>query len=306
MNQLTALLRGVRVGQPQTHHNLTIYPLHIQNGHQRSYKTLDEALTAQEVVVKEVSEGGSVPSLAVQNTGALPVLIIIGEALIGAKQNRVLNTSLLVPAKTELKIPVSCVEQGRWAYTSQHFSSSPSMSHSYMRSVQTDNVTKNLRAKSEYDADQGAVWQEVSRKMRSHSTSSRTAALHDVYDQTDNQLKEYLDAFSAPEAEGILAAINGQVVGADLFDHHDTLKTLFPKLARSYALDALERKEAASGGATGDDTRQFFSAVGEAKDELYDSVGLGKDVRLSGEQVTGSGLLWDDRVVHASLFNRKR
>ena len=38
-----------------------------------------------------------------------------GEQLAGGKQNRVLNASILVPAKSELPIPVTCVERGRWA-----------------------------------------------------------------------------------------------------------------------------------------------------------------------------------------------
>jgi hypothetical protein len=86
MNQLAKFLTGVAVGEPQTHGNLTIYPLRRPNGHQRSYLTLDEALKANVVVVKEVSEGGSVPTLVVHNTGSLPVLIVVGEELVGAKQ----------------------------------------------------------------------------------------------------------------------------------------------------------------------------------------------------------------------------
>src|SRR5512147_1084625 len=129
MNKLTSVLSHVTIAQPQTHANLSIYPLHVPNGHQRRYRTLDEAMKAEELVVKEISQSGSVPNLAVQNTGKLPVLIVIGEELIGAKQNRVLNTSLLIPAESELEIPVSCVERGRWHYTSDTFGSSTSVSH---------------------------------------------------------------------------------------------------------------------------------------------------------------------------------
>src|ERR1700680_626449 len=119
MNKLADLFVNLAVGTPQTHENMAIYPLYVKNGHQRGYQTLDEALEAKTVEVLEVSEGGSVPNLAVRNTGTRPILLVIGEELIGAKQNRVLNTSLLVPAESELKIPVSCVERGRWSYRSR-------------------------------------------------------------------------------------------------------------------------------------------------------------------------------------------
>src|SRR5512135_788820 len=142
-NKLTAILNGATVGQPTAHLNMAVYPLHVPNGHQRRYDTLDEAIKTGTLKVVEVSEGGSVPNLKVQNTGPLPVLLVVGEELIGAKQNRVLNTSLLVPANQELTVPVSCVEQGRWSYTSRAFGSSTTSSHLRLRQSQVNNVTQN-------------------------------------------------------------------------------------------------------------------------------------------------------------------
>ncbi len=307
-NKLTALLDGAAIGQPQTHANMTVYPLRVKNGHKRNYQTLDEAMQAQTIEVLEVSEGGSVPNLKVRNTGALPVLLVVGEELIGARQNRVLNTSLLVPAQKEIEVPVSCVERGRWAYNSRAFDTSTTSSHFKLRKAQVEKVTDNLRNRAVYDADQSAVWQEIDRKIHTTGSFSRTAALHDVYNQTEDDLKNYLAAFPPPDAEGVIVTINGQIAGADLFDHSDTLRVLWPKLLRSYALDALERRsssEAAPEAAQPpDDVKQFLAAVQTAKDEHYDSVGLGEDVRLSNDHVTGSSLLWGDRVIHASLFNK--
>ena len=76
---------------------------------------------------------GSVPELLVENMGDIRVLFIEGEELVGAKQNRILNTSILVAAKSKTKIPVSCVEQGRWGYKSKFFGSSGSHSPSKLR-----------------------------------------------------------------------------------------------------------------------------------------------------------------------------
>lgn len=305
MNQLATFLTGVSVGQPQAYANMKIYPLHAKNGHQRSYRTLDEAMNNKQLEVKEVSEGGSVPTLAVHNTGKLPVLLVVGEELIGAKQNRVLNTSLLVPAETELQIPVSCVERGRWAYTTAEFDTSTSSSHFALRKKQTENVTTQLRVSAKHDAVQSAVWSEVERKISSHGSSSNTRALHDVYDQTESKLKDYLAAFTPLEAEGMLIEINGQVVGGDLFDHTETMRTLWPKLVRSYALDAIERIDKPATVPVTSDTREFLTAVQSAKDETYDGVGLGKEIRVSSDQVSGSGLFWEDRLIHASMFNAK-
>jgi len=310
MNKLAPFLTNVTIGQPQVCGNMKVYPLHTQNGHQRSYRTLDEAMQAKEIEVKEASEGGSVPTLTVHNTGKLPVLLVTGEELIGAKQNRVLNTSLLVPAESELQIPVSCVEQGRWHYTSGSFASSSSTAHLKLRKEQSEHVTRNLIARASFDADQGAVWGEVARKTSAHQSSSPTRALHDVYDQNENKLKEYLDAFPPVPAEGLLVAIDEQIVGADLFDHHETLQALWPKLIRGYALDALERTstpQPATPSAPISDTKQFIDLAQSAEDQTFDAVGLGKDVRLNDKdkRITGSGLLWEERLIHANLFDAR-
>ena len=76
-----------------------------------------EALDAGLARVEEVSEGGSVPELRFTNSAAMPILIVDGEELVGAKQNRVANLTILAPAKTTIRIPVSCVEAGRWRYS---------------------------------------------------------------------------------------------------------------------------------------------------------------------------------------------
>jgi hypothetical protein len=308
MNRLSELLTGLTIGEPQTHLNMQVFPLHVQNGHERAYRTLDEAISDDSIKVSEITEGGSVPQLIVQNTGNKPVLMVTGEELVGAKQNRVLNTSLLVPAKSETAIPVSCVEQGRWAYTSRRFESGATTSHFKLRKTQTQNVTSSLRASESFDANQREVWGEVSRKMSSHAAFSSTGALHEMYEQTQHQIKEYLDTFSPPEgAEGVLVLINGQIAGADLFDHHETLKTLWEKLLKSYAVDALERQKepVPVPEPPPDNTQQFLTSAQDASEEEYDSAGLGKDVRFSSDTVTGSCLLWEDRAIHTSLFSAK-
>jgi len=306
MNKLSETMGTVQIGTPQTHANMMIYPLSLKNGHSRGYQTLDEALEAKTMEVLEVSEGGSVPSLRVRNSGALPVLLVVGEELVGAKQNRVLNTSLLVPAQSELEIPVSCVEQGRWFYRGRQFSSSPSPSHMKLRKDQTESVTRSLRLSShDFHADQEMVWGEVTRKMSFHAASSGTHAMHDMYDQLDGKINDYTAAFQAPGTQGILVSINGNVVGADVFDHAETLQKLWPKLLRSYAVDAIEHSTAEAHPERAMDTQGFLQAAVQATDETYASVGIGEDVRLSSEQISGSGLLWEDKVIHATLFNKQ-
>ena len=105
---------SVRVGAPVTHDKLTVFPLYLAAAAKPNYRLSEEALADGTAVVEEVTEGGSVPNLAVDNKGETLVLFVEGQELRGAKQNRVLNSSVLIAAKTKTVLPVSCVEQGRW------------------------------------------------------------------------------------------------------------------------------------------------------------------------------------------------
>ena len=105
---------SIRIGDPIRHEALTVFPLFSEAISEVQYRLSDVALADESLLVEEVSEGGSVPELLVENKGDERVLFLEGEELVGAKQNRILNTSVLVAAHTKIKIPVSCVEQGRW------------------------------------------------------------------------------------------------------------------------------------------------------------------------------------------------
>ena len=105
------------------HRNLTLVPLRGEGHRQRfqNYLLASEAIDADVLTITEVDEAGTVPELLAVNNGDRPVLLIDGEELQGAKQNRILNTSVLLPPKSKTRIPVSCVEEGRWSHTSRTF-----------------------------------------------------------------------------------------------------------------------------------------------------------------------------------------
>src|SRR5689334_20039884 len=117
-------LSQIEIGLESTFDNMTIFPL--LDGHRGAadYLTLDEALGGGLVHITEVSVEGSVTDLELTNESDQPVFLLDGEELIGAKQNRVLNLTILAPAKRTIVIPVSCVEAGRWSRRSARFTTS--------------------------------------------------------------------------------------------------------------------------------------------------------------------------------------
>ena len=259
----------------------------------------------------EVSEGGSVPELKFFNSGDKPVFLLDGEQLIGAKQNRILNLSILVAGGKIIIIPVTCVEAGRWRHRTSHFSTSQSVHYAEGRARKMAQVSASMRATGQRRADQGTVWDDIQEKSARFNVASETAAMNDIYVQEGESLKDYLASFSVLEGQsGAVFAIDGQIVGLDLFDSAETLKKLFPKLLHSYGLDAIDsarsRPSQKEKHCTSKSVEAFLKKMSESKTEEFPAVGEGMDVRFSGHNINGAALAVDDRVVHLSAFSDRQ
>ena len=104
------------------------------------------------------------PELRLINRGVLAVLIAEGEELSGTKQNRAVNVSILVAAKCELVITVSCPEQGWGPYRSDKFSSGEKVMHASLRRAAPDSISFSPRHGDGFSFDQGRVCGEVACK----------------------------------------------------------------------------------------------------------------------------------------------
>ena len=242
-------LPEVRVGDPIRHEALTVFPLFSPPDGHVEYLLADEAIAAGSVTVEEVSEGGSVPNLLVSNTGDSRVLFLEGEELRGAKQNRVLNTSVLVAARSKTPIPVSCVEQGRWRYRTPpvrlgRHRTRPRSCGTYLK----ESVTRSLKAGRGHASDQGAVWGEVGRQMASLGSSSETAAMADTYEAYQGRLDEFRERLQYVEgATGLAVAVGPKVVAVDLFDKPSTCRKVWDRLLSGVVMDALEAGQPEAG-----------------------------------------------------------
>lgn len=301
---LLAHLASLKLGEPTSHQGLAVFPLLAQGGPPPDYVLLDAALADGQVSISEVSESGHVPELRLENRAPLPLLLIEGEELVGAKQNRVLNTSLLIAPKSSVTIPVSCVEAGRWRSTGSHFDSSGAMFHSSGRARKVSDVSASVRERGEYRSDQGAVWDSVARAAERLSVASPTQAYSDVVRERHDDLGTFRAAFRAvPGQTGMLAILGGRVLGLDLFAAPATLAALLPKLATSYALDAVEAEAPAPAPEKNAEVaRGFLDAVGAAPLTAHPSVSLGQSLRLASPHVAGAALLYGERVLHLCAF----
>lgn len=306
MDTLSGFLKDLKLCEAVAHRNLALFPLLGGLGGPPGYDTLDEAAAAGTARVTEVSAGGSVPELSFVNGGKEAVLLLDGEELVGAKQNRVLNLTILVPAGASVKIPVSCVEQGRWSYRSDRFAPSGRAFFKKGRAQKVARVTENLRSHGAPLSDQGQVWEEIAVKMERMAVNSSTGAMSDLFEARSHGVEEYVDALQPlPDQCGAIFAIDGKVAGLELFDAQRTLSRALPKLVRSYALDALETlspRKRSPGPPAAIAAAALLDRVREAPVTLHPSLGEGNDARFAHGNLSGAGLLARDRVVHLLAF----
>ena len=240
-----AFAAALRLGAPQSHGSLTVVPLAFWRDRGPHYDTLAAALRAGTLHVTEISAGGSVPELKVINQGARAVLMLDGEELVGAKQNRVLNSAVLVREHSSLVAPVSCVEAGRWNYSGHEFHDEEVVVHARVRRAVHESVSMSLSAAGAHRSDQGRVWAEVAELQEFAEHASHTGAHRDVYAQRAGDIAGYLDAF--PRQHGLLVLRDGAVVGLDFVSRAAAYVQLHDKLLRSYAFDAVTREMARGG-----------------------------------------------------------
>ena len=296
-------LQSLKLGEAVTFKNLTMFPLLDGVQGDPDYLTLDDALQQGLVSVTEVHEGGIVNNLKVTNRSGLAVLIVDGEELVGAKQNRVVNLTILVPAQQTVVIPVTCVEQGRWRHVSHEFYTSRQAMPATMRARKSEQVFARRMTEGDAYADQSALWDEVAMRQIALEVESPTGAMTDIYDRYDHTLSDYEQAFQPLEAQvGALFAINGRIVGLDLFDFAQTFRRFFPKLVRSNALDAITFFQPEFTPLTAEGAQQFIERVARANSQVFPAVGEGEDVRFRAAGVVGSALVARERVVHLCAF----
>ena len=296
-------LERITFGDLQIHNHVAVIPLFSGNGSGPDYLTMKEAMESHILSVVEVTEGGHVPELKVQNQAVKPVLLLDGEELAGAKQNRVLNTTILLKELSETIIPVSCTEHGRWSYNSSHFEESGHIMSAKLRRVKNASVNENLKSMHCFRTDQGAVWDEIDVQARINKVNTRTGAMKDVLDAKQEDMDAFLEHFPlVNDQKGLLVLVNGEVVGLDMVSKSSAFKILHPKLIRSYVMDALTEKPVKAKETPGEKAEEFMKKINDCKEQRFDSVGYGQDFRYEGNKIVGSALVHEQMVVHMAFF----
>jgi len=227
------------VGSPVTQNNLTVFPVYSTQPRKVSseYLTLDEALKKEALEVKEMPDA-EVSRVSVTNKASQSIYLISGDIILGGQQDRVIARDTIVPPNAKnFVVEVFCVEHGRWD-GGKHFSAG-------------EVASSELRRETQVSKNQQKVWARVAEEKRAisaadPSTSYRTVARSKT---AEKDVKAYVEPLSAQlardkRAVGIVVAVNGKVTAADVFADHKLFEKQMTKVLKSYALDAVQQKDA--------------------------------------------------------------
>lgn len=218
-------------------------------------------------------DGAEVNRLVLVNNSKRPLLLLAGEVVSGGKQDRVIGKDRIVPAESDpIDLSVFCVEHGRWVASSEHFGASQALYGSASRGPQPPNapapmaimVQPSVRAKAMGDKNQQEVWDEVGKQTNAMKVQVASAAPSVAQDMApvssyakineNQEVQKYVESVARPieqsyqslihqlrdrNAVGVVVAVNGRIIWADVFASSDLLSKYWPKLVRSYASEAV-------------------------------------------------------------------
>jgi hypothetical protein len=258
-------------------------------------------------------EGADVNRLVLVNNSRRPLLLLAGEIVAGGKQDRVIGKDRIVPAESDpVDLSVFCVEPGRWVATSEQFGTSGSMYG--MKAGSGGGVIggtlmaqPSVRAKAMADKDQSQVWAEVRKQQSAMAVevqNSAPAAAPAVASTSsyarvmeNAEVKKQVDAVAKPieqnyqslikqlrdrNAVGVVVAMNGRIIWADVFASTNLLEKYWPKLVRSYASEAVVTR--AKGAEVGEKQAQaFLEDMDGGKETIESEPGIYRHTEVNGD-----------------------
>jgi hypothetical protein len=311
-----SLLSPIRSG------NLTVFPVVAAKSYDTAeFLTLDDGLRTGEVIVTEAGQarglirrhtnglepgiahygGAEVNRLVLVNNSKRPLLLLAGEIVTGGKQDRVIGKDRIVPAESDpVDLSVFCVEPGRWVAANEK----PDFTSAGRNTIAVF-ASPVVRSKAMSAKDQQQVWDSVRSSQQAMAESvevtgaapavSATTSYARVMDNREVQKK--VDAVAEPvernyesvirqlrdkNAVGVVVAVNGEIVWADLFASTQLMQKYWPKLVRSYATEAVVTR--AKGGEVSVRDAQKFLAELEGRHETAETEpGIYRQTEITGQ-----------------------
>lgn len=279
----------------QSYKGLTIIPLKAETSNTIDFLTLNKGFDLGLVEVREC-EVEDVNNVIITNNAVTPLILIDGEEIIGAKQNRIVNKTLIVPPKTKMKISVSCTEKERWSYKNNHICNFEQSDY-----IANSNTRRAKASALDECSFQYKVWDSIDTFSKRCSIKPKTSAMADCYEDFSKSQDEYLNHFKLSNGQtGLIAIIDNEIIGVEIFTSHEIYENYHDKIIRSYIIDSLDFEDNAS--VDDDKINEIIENISKSEFIKEESQGLGEFIKFSNDYGTGSALIYDDEIIHMPYF----
>lgn len=290
---------SIELLESQKYENVEAIPIKSDYFGKKDFLTLKKGYEMGLVEIKEL-EHSTVNTVLCKNDSVAPLILIDGDEITGAMQNRIINDTLLIPAKSTINIPVSCTEHGRW-----HTKGEGAESRTFKPSLYSANhTTRSRKSRASYEERdyQGEVWDSISEFESRSNFKSMTSALNDSYENLKDKQNDYLSKFHIEDGQnGVIFIVNGEVKGLELFYNHSIYKEYHEKLCRSYIIEAIVEKKSVD-NIDRLELMKVLENISQSEFKSKKSIGLGDNLKFSNDFGSGSGLVWEDELIHMTFF----
>ena len=300
MEQMLNMNLNFNVSEPVEKNNITTFFLSSIEKNNNKYLSFSEAIAKNQVQISEVNKEGLLTKLSVSNKSSDNIIILNGELIIGTqiRQDRIVDSTVLIPGYATVLINTFCGEQYRWSpRLSNKISTSESLYFSSGRANNAADINTKL-------SKQCRIWSEISEKISDFNVKSFTNSVDQIYKKKKVNVEEIVNFFKIPsEAVGVALGINHQLVNIDIFSNNCMLQIYLPKIIRSIALDSF-KKISKKSYLKKKDVHRFLRQIHQANKQKRKVVEgtLGEELQFNSESVAGSILYHKEQTVHFSAF----
>lgn len=314
-------LNNFVLSNPMEIGNLTFFSITNPNYSPQVFLSSIHAHQNKLLSITEVDDSGVVNKLTAISTADIPILITEGEELIGAKQNRIVNVSILLAPNSKTLIPVNCSESGRWSYRkTSGFTPSDSKAEHTVRSeinsayAQTlkdqegnkkkyaENIIANQWSVNASQKTQRRAWDKIRMVMDSEGVHSGSSALHDIHKSRQDKRDQLHKRVPITKGQlGLLVCKNSQPYLLEYIENEQAYSEMHAGILNSLAVVLRFKTNQKYIKITKKKCLEWISKFRELEEVKKPGISLGENFFYSAIHQSGNALLYESQLIHLSI-----